>query len=136
MARPTVADIRQGLVRQLRTIGSGVPCYPTVPTNWELSPTAIAVGEFDSERVSMDGMRDYTFDLIVRSRTTDSDMGQTVIGQYMTAGGLIDTAISSDPSLGGVVDYAWFEQIGQGIGLVDNGNVQVIQGIVKVRIYA
>lgn len=138
MARAKVNDIRLALVRMLNTVAPPVTAYPTIPTNWVLNPVAVAVGEFESERVSFDGERDYVFDLVVRARTTDKDMGQTVIGDYLSAGGPIDNAISTDPSLGGVVDFASFIEVGSGIGLVggsESGIQQMLQGIVKVRIY-
>lgn len=137
MARAKVNDIRAALVRMLQTVAPPVNAYPTIPTNWEMNPIAIAVGEFESERVSMDGMRNYTWDLVVRARTTDKDLGQTVIGDYLSAGGPIDTALSTDPSLGGVVDFAWFVEVGAGMGMVgnENGGTPALQGIVKVRMF-
>jgi hypothetical protein len=133
----SVSTIRNAITSTLKAANlAGLSVYPTIPTNWQFNGVAVAVGTFSSERVTFDGGRNWRFDLIVRARATDHDRGQTLLSQYLTAGGILDGAFGANPNLNGVVGYAWFEDSDDDVELIQGVNGGTfLEGICRLNVY-
>lgn len=107
-----LTDVLNALATQLGT-ASEITAYPLFPPMNSLVFPAVCCGEFSIGPVEdFAGTRTYTVDVTVMVRPNTPDRGQADLWRYLTPTPTssiysLEAAIDTDPSLGGVVQYAW-----------------------------
>lgn len=102
----TNEDIRDGIAARLQTIPD-LQVYPRPPGS-VVVPAAVVRRRSTTFDVSMDGLVDTGWGVTVLVSFANTDVATGELDQYLDPSGAssIKAAIDSDPTLGGVVDYA------------------------------
>ena len=107
-----LTDVLNALASRLAT-ATDLHAYAYFPPMNSLVFPACALGEFRIGEVEdFNGTRTYEIDVTLMVRSNTPDRGQEELWRYATpspstSSYSLEAAIDSDPSLGGVVQYAW-----------------------------
>jgi hypothetical protein len=124
----TLAQLRDGLVDRLETIGSLKGVYPESPGQVETPGAIVRLGSpAITYARTMDGSHDYSFSILLLVSVAQGSPAQSLLDGYLDPSGpdSVYAAVDADPDLGGVCDVATVTSV-TNAGLVDWAGAQYL----------